>query len=49
MQVCANGVEREGFLEKVRLKLYLERNDGLTLLERKQKGIPGGGDCMKHL
>lgn len=29
MQVCANGVEREGFLEKVRLKLYPERNDDL--------------------
>lgn len=49
MQVCASGVEREGFLEKVRLKLYLKKNDGLTLSEKKQKGIPGGGDCKKHV
>jgi len=43
------GLEREGFLDKVRLKLGLEGNNRFKLSGRKQKGIPGGGDCMKQL
>lgn len=31
------------------LQLCLEREDGLTLLGREQKAVPGGGDGMRHL
>ena len=48
MHLCASGAGR-GFLDKVTLKLALEGNNRPKLSGSKQKGIPGGGDCMKLL